>query len=300
MWDELENALAWYAAAPARWVKSGKQDLSAAAEWMWVVLQGDFAEEQSTAQTVTSTVIAMIPFVDQICDVRDIVANCRKIKADSNNKWAWIGLVLTLIGLFPTLGSLAKGCFKILFAYGRKGVFKAGAKALESNMWQATKPWVEAGIVKLNAFLARRDVRKAITVLRWDNVYKELAKRARALSAEVSVAALTKEMDEGIVELKKLIGLIQKWGSAAMGTKAGQLLQMVVDVRDLANRKLAEVVRPVQDWLDKLARRLEIEADMNYRATTNALNPACVQEAVARSGDLGAQKEAASMGGCAN
>ena len=116
MWDELENALAWYAAAPSRWIQSAKQDLSAAAEWIWVVLQGDFAEEQTVVQTVAGTIISMIPLVDQICDVRDVVANCRKINEDTSNKWAWFALVLTLIGLFPTLGSLVKGCFKVVFA----------------------------------------------------------------------------------------------------------------------------------------------------------------------------------------
>ena len=106
MWDELENALAWYGSAPARWMESAKEDLSAAAEWLWEVIQGDFAEEQSTAQIATGTVISMIPFVDQLCDVRDVVANCRKINEDSSNKWAWVGLSLTLVGLFPVLGSL--------------------------------------------------------------------------------------------------------------------------------------------------------------------------------------------------
>ena len=126
MWEELENALAWYKAAPGRWLQSAKKDLTAAAEWIWVVIQGDFAGEQSTAQVVTGTVVSMIPFVDQICDVRDVVANCKKINSDSSDKWAWVGLTLTLIGLFPTLGSLAKGCFKIVFAYGRKYTLRAG------------------------------------------------------------------------------------------------------------------------------------------------------------------------------
>ena len=91
-------------------------------------LQGDFNDDQTTAQMVTGTVISMIPFVDQICDVRDVVANCKKINQDSANKWHWVALALTLIGLFPTLGSLVKGCFKVLFAYGRKGVGVASLK----------------------------------------------------------------------------------------------------------------------------------------------------------------------------
>ncbi|MDP9911448.1 hypothetical protein J2W27_003572 [Variovorax boronicumulans] len=273
MWNELENALAWYSAAPERWVKSAKQDLSAAAEWIWVVLQGDFAEEQSTAQTVTATVISMIPFVDQICDVRDIVANCRKINEDTSDSWAWVALVLTLIGLFPVLGSVAKGCFKILFSYARKGVVKMGGKVAGADLWGATKPWVEAGIVKLNEFLARPPVRKAVAALKWDNVYKELAKLARKLADQVNVGALLKAMDEGIVTLKKLIGLIRKWGSDAMGAKAAELEQMAEKVRNVANKHLPMVIDPVQNWLRLLARRLELEADMNYRASTNALNP---------------------------
>jgi len=273
MWGELENALAWYAAAPSRWIASGKQDLSAAADWIWTVLQGDFAEEQSTAQVVTGTVISMIPFVDQLCDVRDVVANCRKINEDSENKWAWVALVLTLIGLFPTLGSLAKGSFKILFAYGRKGVMRAGVKVLESDMWQATRPWIEAGIQKLNEFLARPQVRKTLAALKIDNPYKSLSKLARDLASHINTSALLKAMDGAIAILKDLLGLVQNWGSATMKTKAGELLQTVARVRETANSKLAEVLKPVQHWLDHLARRLEVEADMNYRAYTNVVNP---------------------------
>jgi hypothetical protein len=273
MWDELENGLAWFKAAPGNWISSGKKNLEAAAQWIWEVIQGDFNDDQTTAQGITSSIISMIPVVDQICDVRDVVANCRKINQDTSNKWAWIALVLTLIGLFPTLGSLAKGCFKILFAYGRKGAFKIAKNAKLDDFWSLTKPYVEAGIQKLNDFLARPEVRKALAALKWDNAYKELAKLCRELSGKLNVNALTKVFDEIIDALKQLIDLINKWGTAAMKTQAGQLLTMVKGVRDKANTELAKVLKPVQDWLDKLARRLEIEADMNYRAYTNSVNP---------------------------
>ena len=273
MWEELENGLAWFTAAPSRWVQSAKQDLSAAAEWLWVVIQGDFADDQSTAQTITGTVISMIPFVDQLCDVRDVVANCKKINQDTTNKWAWVALVLTLIGLFPTLGSLAKGCFKILFAYGRKSALRGTKVALDSDFWKASKPFVEAGIHKLNEFLARPEVRKALKALKWDNPYKELAKQARKLAGEINVGALMKTMDECIAALKQLTDLVQRWGSAAMKTQAGELLAMIKRIRDQANHQLAEVLAPVQRWVNQLARRLEVEADMNYRAYTNSVNP---------------------------
>lgn len=273
MWEELENGLAWFRAAPSRWVASARQDMSAAAEWIWVVIQGDFSDEQSTAQTITGTVVSMIPLVDQICDVRDVVANCRKINEDSANKWAWVALVLTLIGLFPTLGSLAKGCFKILFAYGRKSALRGTKAALDSDFWKASTPFVEAGIHKLNEFLARPEVCRALKALKWDNPYKELAKLARKLAGEVNVSALLKAMDECIAALKQLTDLVERWGNSAMKTQAGQLLAMVKRIREQANRQLAEVLAPVQHWINQLARRLEIEADMTYRAYTNSVNP---------------------------
>jgi hypothetical protein len=273
MGEDFYNTLAWFKAAPGNLVKGAQDNLEAAAQWIWEVLQGDFNDNPTTAQTVTGTVISMIPFVDQVCDVRDVVANCKKINEDSSNKWAWVGLVLTLIGLFPTLGSLAKGCFKILFAYGRKAVFSTSKAALDKGMWQATAKFVEAGIQKLNDFLARPEVRKTLKALKWDNPYKELAKLARELSGKLNVSAVTQQFDKVIDALKQLLDLVNKWGSAAMKTQAGQLLQTVKRVRDQANAKLGEVVKPVQDWLNKLARRLDVEADMAKRASVNTLNP---------------------------
>lgn len=245
MWEDLENALAWYKAAPSRWMGSAKQDLSAAAEWIWIVLQGDFADDQTTGQAVTGTIISMIPLVDQICDVRDVVANCKKINQDSSNRWTWVALALTLIGLFPTLGSLVKGCFKVMFAYGRKSMFQAGKAALDADMWKASKPFVEKGIGKLNDFLARPEVRKTLKALKIDSPYKYLADQLRKVSGSLSVGKLSAAFDTAIAALNQLLDLVKKWGSTAMQTQAGQLLQTVRKVREQANRALADALAPV-------------------------------------------------------
>lgn len=273
MWEELENGLAWFTAAPSRWAASSKQDLSAAAEWMWTVLQGDFAEEQSTAQIVTGTVISMIPLVDQICDVRDVVANCKKINEDSSNRWHWVALALTLIGLFPTLGSLVKGCFKVLFAYGRKAMFSAGKTALDADMWQACRPFVERSIGKLNDFLARPEVRKTLKALKIDNPYKYLAEQLRKTAGSLSVSKLTSAFDAAIAALNKLLDLVKRWGGSATNTQVAQLLQMVSKVRNQANRALADVLAPIQNYLNRLAQRLDVEHRVTHRASTNVPNP---------------------------
>ena len=271
--DPLENALAWFKSAPANLWEGGRKNLQGVAQWIWEVIQGDFNEDQSTAQVVTGTVISMIPFVDQICDVRDVVANCKKIDEDTGNTWAWVALVLTLIGLFPTFGSLAKGCLKILFAYGRKTVFRTTKATMDSGFWQASQPFVEAGIRKLNEFLQRPEVRRALKKLKWHNPYRELAKLVRETAGTLSVAKVLAEFDKIIKALRGLADKVRKWGTDSMGRQVDDLLQMVTRIRKMADEPLKKVLGPVADWLNKLGRRLEVEADMAYRASTNSVNP---------------------------
>lgn len=61
-------------------------------EWLWEAIQGDFNQERTTGQIAFDTAISMIPGVDQVCDVRDVVANCKQINDDTSNTWAWVGL----------------------------------------------------------------------------------------------------------------------------------------------------------------------------------------------------------------
>lgn len=273
MGEELNNALAWFRAAPGRLYDGTKQNLQVTAQWIWEVIQGDFNDDPSTSQLVTGTIISMVPLVDQLCDVRDVVANCKKINQDSSNKWHWVALALTLIGLFPTLGSLVKGCFKVVFAYGRKGMFSAGKAALDADMWKASKPYIEVGVGKLNDFLARPDVSKTLSVLKIDSPYQYLAVQARSVAAKVNVGSLTNAFDTAIGALKSLMDKVQKWGPQSMGPKATQLMLLVSNVRKSADDMLGQALAPLQNWLNKLAQRLDVEHRLNHQAHTNALNP---------------------------
>ena len=272
MWEELENTLSWFQSAPSRWVQSAKQDLAAAAEWIWGVLQGDFNEEATTAQTVTGTVISMIPLVDQLCDVRDVVANCKKINAEPDNNWHWVALGLTLIGLFPTLGSLVKGCGKILFAYARKGALDVTTKGMSSTGGKLGKEFVEAGIAKLNNFLDRPEVRRTLKALKIDNPYKELAAQLREIKGQVNAGALRKAFDQAYSTLTQLLDLVQKWAPPALVDRTKALLTTVDGVRRQLDQKMAQAIKPLQDILDQLARRLDVEADNTHRAYLKTTN----------------------------
>ncbi|TMO56963.1 polymorphic toxin type 15 domain-containing protein [Pseudoalteromonas phenolica] len=89
---------------------------SQAGEWLWGTLQGDFNQNPSTSQIVIGTIISMIPVVDQIMDVRDIMANVMLLTDDdkANDSDAWIAFTLTGIGLIPLFGSAIKGVGKVV------------------------------------------------------------------------------------------------------------------------------------------------------------------------------------------
>lgn len=213
----------------------------------------------------------MIPFVDQICDVRDICANCMKIKEDVNNPWVWVGLILTLIGLFPVLGSLFKG----ILAPIRRFMLKPATKVLKfsgGNIYKLAEPAIESGITELNKFLARPAVKKAIKEAKITNIYKSIATKIREEKAIVSKQELLKVFDKLTGYLKETVNFIDKYASRGVGLKAKQMLQAVLEVRNLANQKLGVFLKPVQDFLERLAVRIDKEGDKAFKATTNVRN----------------------------
>jgi len=264
--DEFENALAWFCSAPSAWVDSAKKDLAACAEWIWEVLQGDFNDNASTAQVVTGTVISMIPFVDQLCDVRDVVANCKNIKKEPAESWHWISLVLTLIGLFPTLGSFAKVLGKIICS-SLRSAGKASGKAMQ------LEKLVEASILQLTKFLARPEIVKTLIALKIDNPYKYLSNEIRKIAKKLNSNSLVMALNDACEATSSLLKLVEKFGSAGLASKANSALESVESVRRNASRNLATAVKPVRDLLNRVARRLEIEADMMHRAQLNVINP---------------------------
>jgi hypothetical protein len=96
-------------------------EIDTAFDWFWGVLQGDFAEDPTTSQIVVGTVISMIPFVDQVADVRDLVANLISVRKEPRDVWKWVAVIVTLIGLIPVLGSALKGVFKFVLKYAKHG-----------------------------------------------------------------------------------------------------------------------------------------------------------------------------------
>lgn len=122
------------------WFRKAADGVLAGANWGWDVVQGDFNENMTTGQIVTNALVTAIPVVDQVADGRDLVANGKLLIWDKryNEIGVWVGVFACLIGLVPSLGSLAKGVIKLIWKnaaemgrviiYINKGLHKSGLR----------------------------------------------------------------------------------------------------------------------------------------------------------------------------
>ncbi|RCK52472.1 hypothetical protein TH25_05350 [Thalassospira profundimaris] len=100
-----------------RAAESVASSIASGAEWTWGTLQGDFNENMSTSQIITNAIVTAVPVVDQVADLRDLIANSKLLIRDKryDEIGVWVGVFACLIGLVPSLGSLAKGVIKIIW-----------------------------------------------------------------------------------------------------------------------------------------------------------------------------------------
>lgn len=265
--NDFTNALAWFTSAPKEWIESGQKSLQALGQWIWETIQGDFNENQSVSQIATGTVLSMIPVVDQICDVRDLVANCKNIHKDTNNVGAWVALCLTLVGLFPTLGSFAKGGLKVAFLYLRKAGFAATGKVLG----KIDPKMLDMAIGGIKKFLDMPATRKTLAALKIYNPYKYLSGILRDVMAKINARSLLAQFDALLDATKSLLEKASKWGPESIKKPIKDTIDLLMDVRKKANTMLAQALKPLNDMLDHLARRLEIEGDNAFRAHSGAM-----------------------------
>lgn len=235
----MRDALAWTTGEK----EETKEVSSNPFVWFWEAVEGDFNENRSTSQILVDAGISMIPLVDQVCDLRDLIANCRKLSKDQSDVWNWVALVLTLIGLFPALGSLVKGVLKIFFGFVRRSGGEKVAEAVNAAM-----SWVIS-------FLRRRQVQEYLKLHKVDDVLKWLATEAKATRAKINASELAAAFDRAIKVLEELTNKVQY--IPALGSKAKQALVDVKRIRLNANAHFARALKPVQDIVDTAILQLE-------------------------------------------
>lgn len=227
-------------------------------EWFWQAVQGDFNDNRSTGQIVVDAAISMIPLVDQVCDVRDLIANCKKLRQDASDTWAWVALVLTLIGLIPFLGSFLKGVLKVFFAFVRR----AGGDAIVTA--------VDGALTWVVALLRRQAFQKYLRDHQIDEVFNWLAKELKKVKSKITPTELLKAFDSAIGTMRQLVGKVES--IPVVGKRAVDALQQVLWVRARAAEGIAKVDLTIHAIFEKIILRVEGQAALSRKAIVNLDN----------------------------
>jgi hypothetical protein len=135
-------------------VTAAKSELDGIGDWIWGTVQGDFNKEQTTGQLVVNTILGFIPIVDQVLDIRDIIAGLKDIieyymepETDQGKHedvlgidyefWLWINVFIIAIGCIPIVGSAVKGVLKGVIHYLKT----AGKTATKLSPRQLREAW---------------------------------------------------------------------------------------------------------------------------------------------------------------
>lgn len=228
-------------------------------QWIWEALQGDFNENPTMGQIAANAVLGVVPIVDQVLDVRDLIANARNINKDSNNKAAWIALGLTLVGLFPSLGSLAKGVLKIILLSARRvggaAVLKVMDKAMEG----------------IRIFLSNDKVRRIFGIKSFEHAIGQVIIKLKEAKGKISTAELLKYYDKTVGAFKTFMSRVKPFAPASVMQTLESSWTIVNNVRKSADAKLAEALAPVQKAIDDII--VYLEQKIGLQASTNVKTP---------------------------
>ncbi|EPJ45135.1 MAG: hypothetical protein OFPII_29920 [Osedax symbiont Rs1] len=200
--------------------KKTAKHIGDAASWTGGVLAGDFNAEMTTAQIITNTGITMIPVIDQVADLRDLIANAKLLIWDKryNEVMVWVGVFACLIGLIPTLGSLAKGVIRLVMANAKL-----------------------AQILAVMNRLARLSGSQF-------NGYRWLKKLSSELQGASS--AIKQKFNDFLTSVASQIKKL----SALAPTQVKEILESIEKVRGIASTKLDEAQQLISNRLHKILR----------------------------------------------
>ena len=255
-----------------RWkhsAKSAAMDAKQKANWVWEALQGDFNPNRSAGQIGLDTAVCLIPGIDTVMDIRDLIANIIAIVAAPANGMAWFNLVLTLIGFIPGLGSVAKGVVKIVFVKLKPLIKSADDLTNASKMVKYLDEAFDAALPSIVQYLTHPKVQAFLTKAGVPDVVKWVAKSIREVVGKINPAVLKAEFNEKANSLKDILNTLSPLLPAAAGPRVKKVLDGIVMVQKNFDNAVNKFMEPMHAVMLRLADRLD---EMHWVAHTQQLN----------------------------
>ncbi|SDB86755.1 hypothetical protein [Acinetobacter boissieri] len=186
--------------------------LSEKSSWIYGMLQGDFNKDPTLSQVVVGGIISLIPVVDQVCDIRDLISNLITLSDEGQrNTENFMALALTSIGLIPEVGSLfktvikstqVKGATKISLIKTMESLETITAKVGIHCPWgRAPQRWLQNDPWKQLATNAQMVLRKNID--RLSHVLNTLISK--------TIGPLRAKIQSFYIEISKIVSATEKY-----------------------------------------------------------------------------------------
>jgi hypothetical protein len=224
-------------------------------------VMGDFKEDPSFWNVIGQVAVGFVPYAGQLADIRDIIANLKKLNEKGwTDVWAWLALVLSVIGLIPGAGDVIKGIGKSALKGLRRGAKAAIIPLAERLLKKIVEPVFEK-VLKPVVKLVREkldDVAKRIGKAIEERGAKA-AKGAEKGLAEGGEKGLEKGAAEGATDAasKAAREAIEKSAdegleAAAEGTQKGVTRSFGELVKDMT----VAVVEKLKSWVEAVFKEL--------------------------------------------
>lgn len=249
--------------------KSAAMDAKQKANWVWEALQGDFNPNRSAGQIGLDMVVCLIPGIDTVMDVRDLIANIIAIVAAPANGMAWFNLVLTLIGFIPGLGSVAKGVVKIVFVKLKPLIKSADDLTNASKMVKHLDEAFDAALPSIVQYLTHPKVQKFLTTTGVPDVIKWVAQSIRATVGKINPATLKAQFNEKAGSVRNILNYLSPLLPDAAAPRVKRVLDGIVTVQKNFDGAVDQFMQPLHAMMLQLAKRLD---DMHWVAQSQQLN----------------------------
>ena len=220
--------------------------------WIWGTIKGEWNDNPTVGQIICDAAISAIPVIDQIADLRDIVAVvvklCDRERREREGWILWLTLAITAIGLIPTLGSILKGFFKIIL----KKALPYMAKA--SDFLTAFK--------KIAAPEMINQVLEIIRYFHKGNAVKWLQDQAAAFSNIIQqtighlrrfLAEFTEQATKKVADLRDSLVVFYRESKVAAATDA---LNRIIELAGMAIGKVTEMLRYLDEVIQEFVKRI--------------------------------------------
>lgn len=252
-----------------RAANEGLRDAKQKANWVWEALQGDFNPNRSMGQIGFDTVVCLVPGVDTIMDVRDLIANIIAIVRTPASGMAWFSLVLTLVGFIPELGSVAKGIVKIVFVKLRPLIKHADDLTNASKMVKYLDEAFDAALPEIVQFLRHPKVQQFLTKAGVPDVVKWVSGTIKTVVSKIDTAQLKALFAQRANDLKTVLNRLKPFLPDAAAAKIKTVVDGIVTVQKKFSEMVDAYMEPLRAMMRRLAERLE---ELHWVAHTQQVN----------------------------